>query len=353
MSRAAEMALVLPDRRRRVTAVAWPLALAVLLAAAMLAALTIGRFPVSAAEILRFLAAAAGWTSMEPARFDTLRNVLVDIRLPRVLAAALVGMALATSGAAFQAVFRNPLVSPGLLGVLAGSAFGAALAMVLDGSWLLVQTLSFVMGLAAVALGVGIAHIFGSATMVVLVLGGIVSSALFAALLSMVKYVADPLNQLPAIVYWLMGTLAHASLGQLAWTGLPLLAAVAVMSACGRALDALSMGDDEARSLGVPVAALRYGVIAAATLASALTVSIAGTIGWIGLIIPHVVRLLLGPGNRRLLPASALLGASFLIGADCVARTVAEVEVPIGIVTEMVGIPLFLLVLHRSRRGWL
>lgn len=333
--------------------IAWHSALVGLLTASVLAGLSIGKFPLGPPEILRFLAAAAGWVDMPRPRFDTLCNVLVDIRLPRVLAAVLVGMALATSGAAFQAVFRNPLVSPGLLGVLGGAAFGAALGMLLDGSWLTVQALSFVMGMAAVGIGIAIANIFGTASMVMLVLGGIISSALFASLLSIVKYVADPLNQLPAIVYWLMGNLGQATLPQLGWLSVPMLSAITLMAVSGRALDALSMGDEEARSLGVPVTLVRYGIIAAATLVSAATVSVAGMIGWVGLIIPHMVRLMLGPGNTRLLPASALLGASFLVGADCVARTVAETEIPIGIVTELLGIPAFLLVLHRSRRGWL
>ncbi len=330
----------------------WPLTFGGLLAVSVLVSLSIGRFPVSAGEILHFLAAAAGLAEMAPERFATLANILIDIRLPRVLAAMLVGMALAVSGAAFQSVFRNPLVSPGLLGVLAGASFGAALGMVLDGSWLLVQTLSFLMGLAAVTCALLIANAFGPASMVTLVLGGLVASALFGALLSIVKYVADPFDQLPAIVYWLMGNLGLVALPRLAWLGLPMAAAAGLMAVLGRGLDALAMGDDEARALGVPVAALRYGVIAAATLASALTVSIAGMIGWIGLIVPHVARLLLGPGNARLLPASALLGAAFLVAADALGRTVAETEIPIGIVTEVMGIPAFLLVLHRARRGW-
>lgn len=330
----------------------WHGALTSLLTLSVLIALAIGKFPISVAEILHFLAASVGWAEMAQPRYDALYNVLVDIRLPRILTAILVGMALATSGAAFQAVFRNPLVSPGLLGVLGGAAFGAALGILLDGSWLLIQALSFLMGLAAVTFGVCIANIFGTATMITLVLGGMISSALFAALLSMVKYLADPLNQLPSIVYWLMGSLAQTTLPQLAWLAPPMATLAVLLILSGKALDAMSMGDDEARSLGIPVTFLRYAIIAAATFLSALTVSMAGMIGWVGLIIPHVARLMLGPANTRLLPATALLGASFLVGADCVARTATEMEIPIGIVTELLGIPVFLLVLHRSRKGW-
>jgi iron complex transport system permease protein len=185
-----------------------------------------------------------------------------------------------------------------------------------------------------------------------LILGGIISGALFSALLSIVKYVADQENQLPEIVIWLMGSLSAVGLKEAKWIILPVIALVIALCALGRWLDALAMGDDEARSLGVPVAFARYGVIIAATLLSALTVSLAGMIGWIGLFIPHVARLLTGPGHVRLLPTSALLGASFLLLADLAARNFTTQEIPIGIITELFGIPVFLLVLRRVRRGW-
>lgn len=322
------------------------------LGAAILLALTLGRYPLPLSELGHFLLAVAGLETLPAERFALLHNLIVNIRLPRVLAAALVGAALAVSGAAYQAVFRNPLVSPGLLGVLAGASFGAALGLLGSGHWLSVQVLAFAMGLAAVGIGLGVANLFGQASLVTLVLGGIISGALFSSLLSIVKYVADPYNQLPAIVYWLMGSLALADLKQVGWLSLPMLSGMAVLLGLGRALDALAMGDDEARSLGVPVAAVRYGVIAAATLVSALTVCLAGMIGWVGLIIPHIARLLVGPGNSRLLPVSSCLGGMFLLAADALARTVATTEIPVGIVTELLGIPAFVLVLKRARRGW-
>ena len=179
-----------------------------------------------------------------------------------------------------------------------------------------------------------------------------ISSALFSSLLSVVKYVADPMNVLPSIVYWLMGNLALADLPQVLIFAGPLLTGILLIAFCGRMLDALSMGDDEARSLGIPVHWMRYSIIAVTTMISALTVSIAGTIGWVGLLIPHIVRMMFGPANRRVLPASIILGATFLILADCVSRCIADSEIPIGIVTEILGIPAFLLVLKRSRRGW-
>jgi iron complex transport system permease protein len=325
--------------------------LLLLLAAAMLLSLASGRYPLPPQEVAGFFFSRLGFHELPAERQAFLHNLIIDIRLPRVLAAVLVGAALAISGAAYQAVFRNPLVSPGLLGVLAGAASGAALGLVFSGNWWVMQLAAFAMGVLAVLVGVGIGALFGG-SVVMLVLGGIISGALFTAILSLVKYVADPYNQLPAIVYWLMGSLANAELGDLGRLALPMLLGTLLLCAQGRALDALAMGDDEARSLGIPVAAVRYGVIGAATLVSALTVSLAGMIGWVGLLVPHVARLLSGPANSRLLPASACLGGIFLLLADGIARNVGTTEIPIGIVTELLGIPAFLLVLHRARRGW-
>lgn len=325
--------------------------LLLMLLVAMLASLALGRYPLPPGEVARFFFGQLGWGELEAGRQALLHNLIVDIRLPRILAAVLVGAALSISGAAFQAVFRNPLVSPGLLGVLAGAASGAALGLVFSDSWWIMQAAAFAMGSLAVACGVGIAALFGGSVLM-LVLGGIISGALFTALLSLVKYVADPYNQLPAIVYWLMGSLATVDLPDLLRLSLPMGLGILILASLGRALDALSMGDDEAASLGVPIRTVRYGIIALATLVSALTVSLAGVIGWVGLLVPHIARLITGPGNRLLLPASALLGGIFLLLADGIARNLGNTEIPIGIVTELLGIPAFLLVLHRARKGW-
>jgi iron complex transport system permease protein len=329
------------------------LALAPALALTACFALTLGRYPLSFCDIADFAEAALGWTALEPTRYDLLHNIIVEIRIPRVLAAGLVGAALASSGASFQAVFRNPLVSPGILGVLGGASFGAALGILFFGNGVMVQIMAFALGIVAVGAGVAIANLFGSASAVMLVLGGMISGALFTSLLSIVKYTADPNDQLPAIVYWLMGSFSNINLKQATLAGAPILLGVACLSALGRALDAMSMGDDEARSLGIPVDAVRYGVIAAATLISSLSVALAGMIGWVGLIVPHFARLALGPLNSRLLPASAMLGAIFLILADCVARVAAHAEIPIGVITELFGIPAFIAVLRHARREWL
>jgi iron complex transport system permease protein len=336
----------------RIGARSWPFAVCAALVVSVSFALCVGKYPVEPWEVPYFFLSWAGLADMPAARFAALSNVIVDIRLPRVLTAILVGSSLASSGAAFQAVFRNPLVSPGLLGVLGGAAFGAALAIAVGLDWFGVQVAAFVTGLAAVVLGVAIARLFGEGSLIMLVLGGMISGALFSSLLSIVKYLADPMNTLPNIVYWLMGSLAQADLRQVGWLAAPMLAGVVLLGVFGRALDAISLGDDEAETLGVRVGLVRIAVIATATFISALTVSLAGMIGWVGLIVPHVVRLALGARNTRLLPASAAAGAIFLIGADYIARTVADTEIPIGIVTELLGIPVFLLVLGRVGRGW-
>jgi len=323
------------------------------LTGAVLISLTIGRYPLGAADIWEFARAAAGLSQISDERYALLYNIIVEIRLPRVLAAVLIGAALSVSGASFQAVFRNPLVSPGILGVLSGAGFGAALGLLISGDWIVIQLLAFAMALLAVGFGVVIANLFGPGTMVTLVLGGIISGALFTALLSITKYTADPYNELPAIVYWLMGSLQSVEMKHIWVVALPILGGIVVLGLLGNALDALSMGDDEARALGVPVTVVRYGVILLATLISALSVSIAGIIGWVGLVVPNFARLLFGPANTRLLILSAVLGAIFLVCADCVARSVTAGEIPIGIVTELLGIPAFILVLGRARRAWL
>ena len=319
----------------------------------ILLALLFGRYTLSLSELLKFALATFGLADMPALRYEVLRTVLVDGRLPRVLAGMLVGAGLSVSGAAYQGVFRNPLVSPGLLGVLSGCAFGAALGIVGHLGALPTALLACATGLVAVAVGVGIANLFQSPSIMLLVLGGIVANALFTSLLSITQYLADPLDQLPTIVYWMLGSLSAVDSKALAVIGPLLAVCIAALCLGGRAIDALSLSDDEAHSLGVPVQPIRYGVIVLATLICALTVSLAGMVGWIGLLVPHLARLLTGPGNARLLPVSACLGGVFLLGADAMARSLSAGEIPLGIITELFGAVAFVLVLHRVRKGWL
>ena len=323
-----------------------------LLLAAVLASLTLGRYPLGLGEVCSYLSASCGFGSMGGERSALLKNILFEIRLPRVLAAVMVGAALSVSGAAFQSMFINPLVSPSLLGVLSGASFGAALGMLLSGSWIVVQISSFLCGFLAVLLSVGIARLYRGDRLLMLILGGIISGALFTSLLSIVKYLADPYNQLPAIVYWLMGGLSMVDSRTALFASIPIGLGVLVIVFLSPQLNVLSMGDDEARSLGLNVSAVRMTLIFFATLISALTVVIGGMIGWVGLIIPHVSRMLVGPDNRLLIPVCALIGAIYLLAVDDISRLLFSVEIPLGIVTSLVGIPFFALVLKNARKGW-
>ena len=332
--------------------VRWMSGLLLLLCALVAVSLTLGKYPISLREIGEYLGSLCGMGVMDEQRAALLQNVLMEIRLPRIMAAALIGAALTLSGVTFQSMFINPLVSPSLLGVLAGASFGAALGMVFTTNWVLVQCSSFAFGLVAVLLSVGVARLYRGDRLLMLLLGGIISGALFTSLLSVVKYLADPNNQLPAIVYWLMGGLTLVDRKTVLLVAVPIAVGVSVIVALSPYLNLLSMGDDEARTMGVNVSLVRMTLIFFATLISALTVVLGGMIGWVGLIIPHLARMLVGPDNRLLLPAGALLGASYLVLVDDLSRLLFNVEIPLGIVTSLVGIPFFALVLKNARKGW-
>ncbi|MGC8701632.1 MAG: FecCD family ABC transporter permease [Thiomonas sp.] len=320
--------------------------LAALLALSALGSLLLGRYQPSPLEAaLRLWQGIAGQPS-------ELWTVIVALRLPRVLAAAGIGAALATSGAAYQALFRNPLASPEVLGGLAGAAFGAALGILLGTALWQVQLASFAFGLLAVALTLLLARLVGQSGIVVLLLAGMITGAFFTALLSAAKYVADPYDKLPAITYWLMGTLSAVRAHDVWWSLPPMAAATFALALLGHALNVLSMGDEEAAALGMPVRQVRALVIALATLLGTLSVVLAGMVAWVGLLIPQIARLIWGADNRRVLPASALLGALYVLLLDDIARTAFTVELPLGVLTALVGLPVFALVLRRVAVGW-
>ena len=327
--------------------------LALFLLGAVFVSMYLGKFRVPVTELIEFV----GWklfglSGLSEEKRNLLENILLDIRLPRILAAILIGASLSVSGAAYQALFINPLVSPGLLGVLAGASFGAALGMIFSKSWLLVQCSTLLFGFIAVGVALGITRVFRTHSIVMLVLGGIISGAFFTALLSIIKYTADPTNQLPAIVYWLMGSLSAVDGKTILIVSVPAIIGIGLIILHGRQLNVLSMGEEEAKALGINVGRVRIIVIFFATLISALTVMIGGIIGWIGLIIPHICRMVVGPDNRLLLPAAALMGAIYLLIVDDVCRLLFSFEVPTGIVTSLIGIPFFVLVLKNAQRGW-
>jgi iron complex transport system permease protein len=323
--------------------------LAALLAVLTLGAALVGAYPVSVAE----LAAAVARRLAGAAPLGQIDTVLFEVRFPRVLAAVLGGAALAGAGAAYQALFRNPLVSPDILGVSTGAGLGAVLGIFLSLPVIGIQLAAFVTGLATVALVYAIASVVRARDpILVLVLAGVVVGSLAGAAISLLKILADPYDQLPAIVFWLLGSFSAIRKSEV-WTALPMvLLGLLPLLALRWRINVLSLGDEEAKALGVEAGRLRLAVVTAATLMTASVVAISGVIGWVGLVIPHIARMAVGPSFDRLLPTAMLMGASYLLLVDTLARTMARIEVPIGILTAILGAPFFLWLLMRGREGW-
>jgi iron complex transport system permease protein len=324
--------------------------LALLPLVAFALALLVGRYPISPVTVLRaFRSYLLPGSVPIPA---PARTIILQVRLPRALLAAGVGASLSVSGAAFQGMFQNPLVSPELLGVSGGAGFGAVLMILLSGDSFAIQLAAFVFGLVAVAATYSISRIYRSAPLLMLVLSGIVVGSVFSALISLVTYTADPHQKLPAIVFWLLGSLSTASQRDV-YTTLPVMAlgAVGLMAMRWR-LNVISMGDQQASSLGIDVEASKRIIIICATLVSAAAVSVSGLVGWVGLVIPHLARMLVGPDHRRLLPAAIALGATYLLIVDGLARALTSAEIPLGIITALVGAPFFAILIRRTRGGW-
>ncbi|MDD2252300.1 MAG: iron ABC transporter permease [Dehalococcoidales bacterium] len=283
---------------------------------------------------------------------DTVNSVLFNIRLPRILMAMAVGAALSVSGASFQGMFKNPLVSPDILGVSAAAGFGAALAIVLDGNAALIQFFAFIFGLVGVVLAYLISRVYRTTPALMLVLSGVVVSAFFSALISVIKYIADPFQKLPAITFWLMGSLGDVDGSDLLLALPPIILGAFGLLAVRWRLNVLAMGDEEARSLGIKTELLKGFVILCATIATASAVCVSGIIGWVGLVIPHVGRMLVGPDHKALLPASISIGACYLLVMDNIARTAISAEIPLGILTAVIGAPFFAYLLRRTKGGW-
>lgn len=324
-------------------------ALALALLGLMLAAISIGKYPLTLGDIAGAMGRAF---TADPAR-DQADIVLLSIRVPRVLAAVLVGAALAAAGAAYQGLFRNPLVSPDILGVSTGAGLGAVLGIFLSLPVAGVQLFAFAGGLATVALVYFIGSlVHNREPVLVLVLAGVVVGSLAGAGISLLKILADPYDQLPAIVFWLLGSLSSVRAAEV-WSSAPLVLLGLVPLVLLRwRINVLSLGEEEAKALGVEAGRLRLIVIAAATLMTASVVAIAGVIGWIGLVIPHLARMLVGPNFNQLLPAALLMGGGYMLLIDTLARTLAAIEIPLGVLTAIVGAPFFLWLLARGEDGW-
>lgn len=323
--------------------------LAAILVVVAVAALAAGRFAVPPVEIIRMIAGQV--FPVEKTWYDQEATVIFDVRLPRVILAILIGGALALGGAVLQALFRNPLVSPDIIGVSAGSSFGGVLALVfgLGGGYLVGG--AFFFGLVALGLVLLLGRLGTGNRLLMIVLGGIVVGSLFNALVSLATYVADPYSTLPSIVFWLMGSLATATYAKIAIAGLPILIGGAVLLALRWRFNILSLGDEDARALGVNPGPTRAVAFVAVALMTAASVAVAGAVGWVGLVVPHLARMIVGDDNRLVLPASALLGAAYLTVIDTLSCSLIQAELPLGILTAIIGAPFFIVLLFRGGKA--
>jgi iron complex transport system permease protein len=312
---------------------------------ALLLSLCMGRYRIRLYDVLRLFSGLEAQDKMAV-------NVIFGIRLPRVIMAFIVGAGLAVAGVSLQAMFGNPLVSSHILGVSASAGFGAALGILLSGSFLLIQGIAVLFGFA----GMGIAYFMGTRRgrtgILTLVLSGIIVAAVFEALTSFVKYVADPEEKLPAITYWLMGSLSSVSARDV-FTGAPaILAGIVILWGLRWQLNVISLREDEAVSLGLNVKRIRIIIVIAATVITAVTVSVCGIISFVGLAVPHFARMLVGNDNRQVVPASIFLGGVFVVLMDTAARTISSAEIPLSILTAVAGAPFFGVLLRKTGGSW-
>ena len=330
----------------------WRYAFALLALAALgVLAFSVGRYAIAPADLLRVLAAKL--TGNEHGLPTTVETVLFQVRGPRIVAALAVGAALAAAGAAYQGMFRNPLVSPDILGVSAGAALGAVAAIFLSLDVFAIQACAFVGGLLAVAA----VYAVGSSVrrqdpILALILSGVVIGTLLGSCIALIKYLADPYNQLPAITFWLLGSLAGVAPSDLRALVPLVLAGMVPLYLLRWRVNLLSLPDDEARALGLHTGRTRIVIVCAATLMTAASVAVSGIIGWIGLLVPHAARLLVGPQFGRMLPMALLLGSGYLLAIDTACRVIASIEVPPGVLTALIGTPFFIWLLALSRREW-
>lgn len=331
------------------------LALVLGLAVELVLSLLIGAYSVPPLTVLRILGhlALPAPLPANPPWTGTEQEIVQSVRLPRVLVASIAGGGLGIAGAALQGLFRNPLVGPDIIGVSGGAACGGVLAILLGLSGSLVVALAFAGGLLATVLAAGLARAMRAGGALTVVLAGIIVGGFFAALLTLAEYVADPQSTLPTIVYWLLGSFADADRAKAITIGSATLVGAGLIVALRWRINLLSLGDTDAAALGVNPGRLRWAILSLVALIVAAQVAVSGIVGWAGLVVPHLARFVVGPDHRRLLPASALVGAGFLLGVDDLARSVPSQELPIGLVTALIGTPAFALLLWRTHRlGW-
>ena len=329
--------------RRKYTGILLKALLTLMPVAAVVTALLFGRFSLGVGKVFSALLHPSGASA-------TVRAVVWQLRLPRAVAGAFVGASLAVSGTAYQGVFRNPLVNSGLLGVSNGAAFGAAAAIVFFGGGYMTYLFSFGFAILAVILSTLCSLLGGGSRSVTLILGGVIVSTVFGSLTSIMKYLADPITQLPAITFWTMGSFGFVNYTHFV-AFIPMLVGMGIIFICRFRINVLSMGNKEALALGINVSRYKAAIICAATLCTASSVCISGAIGWVGLLIPHICRMLIGNDNTRLVPLSASLGATFMVITDIFARCLTTSEIPIGILTSLIGAPFFIYLIKRTKGG--
>ena len=318
--------------------------LSILLIAIVLLSFTVGRYSISVADLLRYL--FTGKYSDE-----NLPVLVLHVRSPRIIMAVLAGGALSVAGAVYQGLFRNPVVSPDILGVSAGAGFGATLAILLSAGLVALQVSAFVAGLFAVFISLSVSRLLGlnHDRILTIVLSGMMVGALFNALVMLMKYIADSESKLPEITFWLMGSLSGATMHEVTCVLPVVLLSMIPLLLNAWKLNILSFGEEEARTMGVDTRRLRFTGIVCASLLTASVVSVTGIISWVGLIMPHFVRFITGPDHRKLFPASFLTGGAFLLLVDDLARTVSTLEIPLGVITSLIGAPMFFVALKLSR----
>ncbi len=312
--------------------------------------LFIGRYPISPINIIKLIFNIN--TGLEQ---EIQHNVFFNIRIPRVILVSIVGMALSISGTIYQSMFRNPLVSPNILGVSAGCSFGAGLGILLPITFpYSVELFAFIFGLLAVSISYNLSRVSRGSPVLLLILGGIITSSFFYSLLSFLQYIADDYSELRSIVYWIMGGFHNASVYEALTTSIIIIPVLIILMMFSNPLNLLSLGDDEAKSFGVEVNILRPTLIILTTLIVALSVSVSGSIAWVGLVVPHITRWITGAEHRISIPSSMFIGATCMLLADDLARTLTPNEIPIGILISFVGAPLFayLLIKTKSKRGF-
>ncbi|MBI9113097.1 iron ABC transporter permease [Maridesulfovibrio ferrireducens] len=324
--------------------------LAIMFAAIFISSFCIGRYDISILQVIKIF--ASKFLSIQQDWPNAMETVIFKVRMPRILGASLVGAALAMAGTAYQGMFKNPLVSPDILGASSGAGLGAALAISLSLGVYGIQLMSFILGFAAVMLAYVISLKVPRDRTLALVLTGILVGTLFSSGTSLLKYLADPYDKLPTITFWLMGSLSTTSFNDVMVAFFPILIGSIILYIFRWRINVMSLSEDEARSLGVETGKLRLIAIISSTLMTSASVSISGLVGWVGLLVPHLARMLIGPDFHTLLPASGIIGAAYLVLVDNIARSSSSVEIPLGVLTSIIGAPFFLLLLSRQKGGW-